>query len=64
MSAVARLKPGQFFSSAEWAGLSARSSWKGLALVAHCWGVIGLAAALGVWIPWLIPLSIMIIGTR
>jgi fatty acid desaturase len=30
----------------------------------HCWGVIALAVALGVWIPWLIPLSVMIIGTR
>jgi len=64
MPAVARLKPGQFFSPEEWAGLSARSGWKGLALVAHCWGVILVAAALAVWVPWLIPLSVMIIGTR
>lgn len=64
MPAVARLKPGQFFSPEEWAGLSARSNWKGLALVAHCWGVIALAVVAGVWIPWLIPLSVMIIGTR
>lgn len=64
MPAVARLKPGQFFSPEEWASLSARSSWKGLALVAHCWGVIALAVVAGVWIPWLIPISIMVIGTR
>jgi len=64
MPAVARLKPGQFFSPEEWAGLSARSNWKGLALVAHCWGVIALAVTAGVWIPWLIPISIMVIGTR
>lgn len=64
MPAVARLKPGQFFSSEEWAGLSARSSWKGLALGVHCWAVILAAAVVGVWIPWLIPLSVMIIGTR
>ena len=64
MPAVARLKPGQFFSPEEWAGLSARSSWKGLALVAHCWGVIALAVVAGVLIPWLIPLSVMVIGTR
>jgi fatty acid desaturase len=51
MPAVARLKPGQFFSPEEWAGLSARSNWKGLALVAHCWGVIALAVVAGVWIP-------------
>lgn len=64
MPAVARLKPGQIFSPEEWTGLSARSSWKGLARVVHCWAVILAAAALAVWIPWLIPLSIMIIGTR
>ena len=64
MPAVARLKPGQFFSPDEWASLSARSSWKGLALVAHCWGVIALAVVAGVWIPWLIPISIMVVGTR
>ena len=64
MPAVARLKPGQFFSPDEWASLSARSSWKGLALVAHCWAVIALAVVAGVWIPWLIPISIMVVGTR
>ena len=64
MPAVARLRPNDFFSPEEWAGLSARSSWKGLALVGHCWGVIGLAVALGVWIPWLIPVCVMVIGTR
>jgi len=64
MPAVARLKPGQFFSPEEWADLSARSGWKGLALVAHCWGVILAAVVLAVWIPWLIPLSVMVIGTR
>lgn len=33
-------------------------------LVAHAWGLIALAVALGAWIPWLIPVSVMIIGTR
>ncbi|WP_296816992.1 fatty acid desaturase family protein, partial [Brevundimonas sp.] len=64
MPAVPRLKPQAFFTPDEWAGLSARSSWKGLLLVAHCWGVILLAGAAAVVWPVLIPLAIMIIGTR
>ena len=64
MPAVTRLKPQAFFTPEEWAGLSARSSWKGLRLVVHCWGVIGLAGAAAVLWPVLIPLAVMIIGTR
>jgi len=64
MPAVARLKPSEFFTPEEWAGLSARSSWKGLALVAHCWALIALAVVAGILVPWLIPVSIMVIGTR
>lgn len=64
MPAVPRLKPHAFFTPEEWSGLSARSSWKGLWLVAHCWGVIGLAGAAAVVWPVLIPLAVMIIGTR
>ena len=64
MPAVPRLKPQAFFTPEEWAGLSARSSWKGLLLVVHCWGVIGLAGAAAVLWPVLIPLAVMIIGTR
>ncbi len=33
-------------------------------LVAHCWGVIAAAIAVGVWLPILIPLCVMVIGTR
>ena len=64
MPAVARISPRAFFTAEEWAGLSARSSWKGLALVAHCWGVILLAGAAAVAWPVLIPLAVMIIGAR
>lgn len=64
MSAAARVKPEDFFSSEEWAVLSARSRWKGLALVLHCWLVIGAAVAVGVQWPLTIPLMIMVIGNR
>jgi fatty acid desaturase len=64
MPAAARVDPKDFFTAEEWAPLTARSSWKGLALVAHAWGLIALAVAAGVLVPWLIPLSVMIIGAR
>src|SRR5690606_13257795 len=64
MPAVARVSPKSFFTAEEWAGLSARSPWRGLALVAHCWAVIVLAAAAAVVWPVLIPLAVMIIGAR
>jgi fatty acid desaturase len=64
MPAVARLNPRDFFTAEEWAGLSAHSSWKGLALVAHCWAVIAAAFAMGVVWPITIPLAVMIIGAR
>ena len=64
MAAATRVKSEDFFSPEDWAGLSARSSWRGLLLVAHCWLVIGLAMAVGVLWPWLIPLSVMLIGNR
>ncbi|MEY4426328.1 MAG: hypothetical protein RL535_626, partial [Pseudomonadota bacterium] len=41
MSAAARVKPEDFFTPEEWASVSARSSWKGIAVVLHCWAVIG-----------------------
>jgi fatty acid desaturase len=64
MSAAARVKPEDFFSPAEWAVLAARSRWKGLALVLHCWLVIGLAMVVGIRWPLTIPLMIIIIGNR
>ena len=64
MSAAARVKPESFFTDVQWATLSSKSSWRGLLLVLHCWVVIGLAMAVGVAWPWLIPLLVMVIGNR
>ena len=43
MPVVATIRPSEYFSTDEWADLSGVSRWRGLALVAHCWAVIGLA---------------------
>lgn len=64
MSAAARVKPESFFTDVQWATLSSKSTWRGLLLVLHCWVVIGLAMAVGVAWPWLIPLLVMVIGNR
>ena len=64
MAVAPRVKPEDYFSSDEWAALTARSSWHGLWLVAHCWGVIGLAMLSGVIWPVTIPLAVIVIGTR
>lgn len=40
MTAAARVQPDAFFTPSEWAQLSRRSRWKGLALVAHCWAAL------------------------
>ena len=64
MAVAARVKPLDYFTPDEWAKLSARSRWRGLALVAHGWAVIGLTMVAGVLWPITIPLGIMIIGTR
>ncbi len=66
MPAVARIDPKDVFTPQEWAQLSARSSWIGLALVAACWGLIIAAGAL--FVLWPNPLSyvlaVMLIGAR
>ncbi|MEL7480163.1 MAG: fatty acid desaturase family protein, partial [Pseudomonadota bacterium] len=64
MPAAKRIRPLDLFTADEWTRVSQRSDLKGLWLVIHCWGVIALAIAAGVWLPWLIPAAIMIIGTR
>ena len=64
MSAASRISPGELFTPDAWAPFQSRSAWKGPLLVAHCWGVIALTLASGVWQPILIPLCVMIIGTR
>ncbi|WP_395645535.1 fatty acid desaturase family protein [Terricaulis sp.] len=66
MPAVARIDPKDVFSPEEWAPLSARSSWLGLALIACAWGLILAAGAL--FVLWPNPLSyvlaVMLIGAR
>src|SRR5580692_5090350 len=46
MADAARVDPKTYFTPEEWAPISARSSWKGLALDAHCWAVIALMWAM------------------
>lgn len=64
MTPASRVKPEDFFTPDEWLLLSSRSSFKGLALLLHCWGVIGLAIATGVAWPITIPLMMMVVGAR
>jgi fatty acid desaturase len=64
MSVAARVNPRDFFTAEAWAPLAARSSWKGLALVAHAWAVIGSATAVAIVWPVTIPLAVIIIGAR
>ena len=64
MSAAPRVMPEEFFTPVEWAEVSARSRFKGPALLLHCWAVIAAAIATGVAWPLTIPLMVMVIGTR
>lgn len=66
MSIAARVKPRDFFTDAEWAPLAARSSWKGLALIAHAWlTILAAGAMVVVWPnPLTLVLAVMIIGGR
>ncbi len=66
MPAVARIDPKDVFAPEEWARFSARSSWRGLLLVAGAWGLIFAAGAL--FVIWPNPLTyvlaVMLIGAR
>jgi fatty acid desaturase len=64
--AAIRVDPKDFFTPDEWARLSVRSSWRGLALVAHAWLVIFATMAVAVvWTnPVTVVIAIMIIGCR
>ena len=66
MPAAARADPKAYFTDAEWAGLSVRSTWRGLLLVAHAWAVILLAGTMFViWPnPGTLVLAVMLIGAR
>lgn len=64
MAIAPRARPEDHFTPAQWQALQRRSPWRGLWLVAHCWGVIGAAMGVGARWPVLIPLCVMVIGTR
>lgn len=64
MAVAARVNPKDFFIAEEWAPLAARSSWRGLALVAHCWTVMALATAVAIRWPLTLPLAVAVIGAR
>lgn len=64
MAVAPRANPEDHFSADEWAALTARSSWRGLWLVVHCWGVIGVAMMVGAIWPLTMPLMVIVIGTR
>lgn len=61
-----RIDPRRFLSREQLERFRARSTWRGLALVAHAWGVIGLMTALVAWAPnpLTIVLAVMVIGSR
>lgn len=64
MAVAPRARPEDHFTPDQWRRLSAKSSWRGLWLVAHAWGTIGLAMLVGARWPWLTPLCVMVVGTR
>ena len=66
MPAVARIDPKDVFTPEEWARVSTKSSWRGLALVACAWGLIIAAGAMFViWPnPFTYILAVMLIGAR
>ncbi len=64
MAVAARIDPKAYFAPDDWARLTARSSWKGLALIGHCWAVIGAATVIGLIWPLTLPLMIVVIGAR
>ncbi|CAN5382830.1 fatty acid desaturase family protein [soil metagenome] len=64
MPAAPRVSPSDLFTPEQWAPFQMRSSWKGPLLVVHAWAVIAAAIAIGVVWPILIPICVMVIGTR
>ena len=66
MPAVARIDPKTVFTPEEWEGLSQRSSWRGLSLIACAWAIIlGAGAMFIIWPnPITYILAVMLIGAR
>ncbi len=64
MAVAARVSRKDFFTAEAWEGLSRRSNWRGLGLVAHAWAVIAAAMAMAMIWPVTIPLAVVVIGAR
>ncbi len=64
MTPAARVRPEDYFTPAQWRMLSARSRWKGPALVAHCWLCMGIVMLCGARWPLTIPVGVMLVGNR
>lgn len=66
MAVAARVKPQDLFTPEEWTRISARSTWRGIAMAAHAWAVIVAAGALFVAFPNPLTyiVAVMLIGAR
>jgi fatty acid desaturase len=66
MAAIQQVRPFSLFPDSVWAGLTARSSWRGGLMVAHCWAVIaGAIALVAIWpnpLTWLV--AVILVGAR
>jgi fatty acid desaturase len=66
MAALSQVRPFTLFTDEVWGRLTARSTWRGLFLVAHAWALIAAASAMvAIWpnpLTWL--LAVMIVGGR
>lgn len=59
-----RVDPRTLLTADDLAAVRRASDWKGVAVVAHAWGVIGLAMAMAAQWPLTLPLAVAIIGSR
>lgn len=64
MSVFQRVKASDLLTTSELEAVRHPSDLWGLACVAHAWGVIALAMAAAAYVPWVAPLSLIIIGSR
>lgn len=64
MPAAPRIAASSLFTPSEWTPFQQRSRWIGPLLVLHCWTAIVAAVVVGVVWPILIPVCVMIVGTR
>lgn len=64
MPVAPRIAAASLFGPDDWAPFQQRSAWIGPLLVLHCWAAVIAAVVVGVVWPILIPLCVMVIGTR